>query len=164
MNKVVIIAVSVLAAFVGWCGWLAAHYTGDGGDEASRCIKRVQIPLPISPEAVRTEQAMLAAAAAAADATLQINGKEIVSSRGNPLDPERHDMAHYLARINHRLLADWCPVGHKTAVDDISPINPQISKVVAELDRKLPLTTERITELHGHYKTERPEVATMRWR
>jgi hypothetical protein len=104
MNKVVIIAVSVLAAFVGWCGWLAAHYTGDGGDEASRCIKRVQIPLPISPEAVRTEQAMLAAAAAAADATLQINGKEIVSSRGNPLDPERHDMDHYLARVEHKLM------------------------------------------------------------
>jgi hypothetical protein len=104
MNKVVIIAVSVLAAFVGWCGWLASNYTGDGGDEASRSIKRVLEPPPIGPEGIRQEQASLAAAAAAADAALQINGREIVSSRGNPLDPERHDMAHYLARIEHKLM------------------------------------------------------------
>jgi hypothetical protein len=64
---------------------------------------------------------------------------------------------------NTTQVAEWCPVGHRTAVDEINQINPQISNVAEEIDRKLPLATERILELHGHYKTERPEVTAMRW-
>jgi len=64
---------------------------------------RVRMPPPIGPDAIRQEQAILAAAAAKADANLRIDGREIVTSRGNMLDPERHDMAHVLYRLNHKL-------------------------------------------------------------
>jgi hypothetical protein len=44
------------------------------------------------------------AEASKGDKNLQINGKQIVvSSRGNMLDPERHDFAHAMARAEHQL-------------------------------------------------------------
>ena len=105
MNKLAVIAMSALVAFVGWCGWLAYHYEG-GNDNgkglyAPNAFNRIRIPPPpIAPDAVREEQAIIAAATMHSD--LQINGKQVVvSSRGNMLDPERHDMAHTLARAEH---------------------------------------------------------------
>ena len=106
MNKLAVVAVAVLVAFVGWCGWLAYHYEG-GNDNgkglyAPNAMNRVRIPVPvpISPEAAGQERAIIAATTMRTD--LQINGKQVVvSSRGNMLDPERHDMAHALARAEH---------------------------------------------------------------
>ena len=98
MNKLTVIAMSVLTAFVGWCGWLAYHYQG-GNDELGSWY-RVRQPPPTQPAAIRQEQAMIAAATMQTD--LQINGKRIVTTR-DMLNPERHDLGHAMARAEHNL-------------------------------------------------------------
>ena len=92
MNKLAVFAVSALTAFVSWCGYLAYHNEVNPNDQWG-VFWRTRDPTPVAPAAIRQEQAMLAAASIKADAALQINGKRIVR-----IDPERHDMAHALAR------------------------------------------------------------------
>src|SRR4030095_357657 len=102
MNKLETCAVSVLVAIVGCLGWFAAHY--DGSNDQFGSFYRVKLPPPtIRPEAVRVEQALVAAAAARADAALKINGKQIVVTSRDMLNPERHDAAHVMARAEYKL-------------------------------------------------------------
>ena len=101
MNKLSIIAVSALAAFTGWCGWLAYHYQGgednSKGLYAPNAMHRIAQPPPIGPDVVGLT------IVAAADPELRINGKVVVSSRGNMNDPERHDVAHAMYRAERKL-------------------------------------------------------------
>jgi len=106
MNKLAVIAISALAAFVSYCGWLAYHYQGGNDDNryAPNHMHRIQVPPIAGIEPVRQQDVMRQVVAAATMQTdLQVNGKQIVvSSRGNMLDPERHDVAHALARAEYR--------------------------------------------------------------
>jgi hypothetical protein len=108
MKKLVVVSMSAMAVFIGWCGWLAYHYEGGNNENkglyAPNTRYKVQQPppIPISPEAIRQEQA-IASAAKSANTDLRVNGREVVMSRGNMNDPERHDMEHYLYRVNRSL-------------------------------------------------------------
>jgi len=89
-----------MVAWLGYCGWLAYHYQGGEGNSkliAPNSMHRIAQPPPIGPDVVG--QTIVAVA----DPVLRINGREVVTSRGNMSDPERHDMAHYLYRENRKL-------------------------------------------------------------
>ena len=97
------IPVTLLALCVGFCGWLAYHQQSDPNPSnlyAPNSMNRVRIPVPvpISPEAVREEKAIIAASMIHAD--LKIDGKEILSRRKDMRDTERHDLAHVLYRTD----------------------------------------------------------------
>lgn len=104
MNKLAVFAVAMLAAFVGWCGWLASQGEKLGRDDLGT-FYRCKLPPPTGPEAVlRENKAMFDSAIAEVNnKPFLIKGREVVSSRGNMLNPERHDQAHYLARVERRL-------------------------------------------------------------
>jgi hypothetical protein len=96
MNKAVVFCMAVMAAFVGFCGYLAYNYHGDPMQHliGPNCMYKVQEP-PISGEDLLMRQAV-EIAARTDDANLKVNGHRIVASRMP--NPERHDMSTYMER------------------------------------------------------------------
>ena len=104
VNKLSIIAVSMLAVFIGWCGWLASQNEKAGKDEQGS-MYRCKRPPPTGPEEIlRENKAMFDSAIAEVNSKpFLIKGREIVSSRGNMNDPERYDTAHTMYRAERKL-------------------------------------------------------------
>ena len=76
MNKLAVFAVAMLAAFIGWCGWLSYHYQAGpaaAGRIAGWCpAQREPVPFAVDPAVNLQSNPYLATAIRQADSQLPI--------------------------------------------------------------------------------------------